>query len=172
VRVASGRCPERIAGVGDAMVEAECLEALAGLLPGVASRRLVGWRAQRDQWVGTGVLERGAHVLVPADRQLRVELGGALAEQTAFGLPCRAVGDAARGVALALGGHNKLVRRDEAEALVVAAPLDSSCASHPGIVEFVRAEALEEVRGAGWSARATADAACSWLSSRLITRSA
>jgi hypothetical protein len=41
----------------------------------------------------------------------------------------------------------RLVRCDEAEALVVAAPCDSSCASHPDILEFIRAEALEEGRG-------------------------
>jgi hypothetical protein len=41
----------------------------------------------------------------------------------------------------------RLVRRDEAEALVVAAPRDSSCASDPDVVEFIRVEALEEERG-------------------------
>jgi hypothetical protein len=36
---------------------------------------------------------------------LRVEFGGALTERPAFGLPCRAVGDVAREVALTLGGR-------------------------------------------------------------------
>jgi hypothetical protein len=68
----------------------------------------------------------------------------------------------------------RLVRRDEAEALVVAEPLDSSCASHPDIPEFIRAEALEEERGrrlvsAGYP---PADAAPFWPSSRQTTPSA
>jgi hypothetical protein len=43
-------------------------------------------------------------VLAPPAGELRVEFGGALAEGAAFGVPCRAVGDAGREVALTLGG--------------------------------------------------------------------
>jgi hypothetical protein len=44
-------------------------------------------------------------VLAPPAGELRVELGGALAEDAAFGLPCRPARDAAREVALTLGGR-------------------------------------------------------------------
>jgi hypothetical protein len=44
-------------------------------------------------------------VLAAAAGELRVELGGALAERAAFGVPCRAVGQPARELALTLGGR-------------------------------------------------------------------
>ena len=44
-------------------------------------------------------------MLAPADRELRFELGGALAEHAAVGLPLGAVGQPVREVALTLGGR-------------------------------------------------------------------
>ena len=83
-----------MAGVGDGVVEAVGLDARGGLLPGAPSTRLVRESAQRFREVGSWSLERDAQVLAAAGRELRVKLGGALAERAAFGVPCCAVGDA------------------------------------------------------------------------------
>ena len=97
-----------MAGVGDGVVEAVGLDARGGLLPGAASARLVRESAQRLGEVGSWSLQRDAQVLAAKARQLRVDLGGALAERAAFGLPCRAVGNAACEVALTFGGRRDL----------------------------------------------------------------
>ena len=65
--------------VGDGVVEAVGLDARGGLLPGAPSARLVRQRAQSLREVWGWSLERDAEVLAPADRELRLELGGALA---------------------------------------------------------------------------------------------
>ena len=84
-------------------------------------RRARGWSGRApsaSDEVGGWSLERGAQVLAAAARELRVELGGALAEHAAFGVPCRAVGNAAREVALTLGRRGDLVL-GELEALAL-----------------------------------------------------
>jgi hypothetical protein len=84
-----------MAGVCDGVVEAVGLDARGGLLPGAPSARLVRERAERLCEVGSWSLQRDGQVLAAAGRELRVELGGALAERAALGVPCCAVGDAA-----------------------------------------------------------------------------
>jgi hypothetical protein len=96
---------QRLAVVGDSVGEAVALDACGGLLPGAASARLFRESAERFGEVGGWSFERDAEVLAAAGRELRVELGGALAERAALGVPCRPVGEAAREVALTLGGR-------------------------------------------------------------------
>ena len=48
-------------------------------------------------------------VLAEADRELRLNLGGALAQDPAFGLPRGAVGQHGRELALALGRYSRVV---------------------------------------------------------------
>src|SRR6476661_2203631 len=100
------------------MVEAVGLDARGGLLPRAAGARLVRGSAQRDGEVGGWSVERRAHVLAAAARELRVELGCALEEHAAFGVPYRGVRDAARELALALGRCCDLVL-GELEALAL-----------------------------------------------------
>ena len=92
--VARGRS-ERVAGVGDGVVEAVGLDARGGLLPGAPSARLVRQSAERLCEVGSWSLERDGQVLAATGGELRVELGGVLAERAALRLPCCVVGDAA-----------------------------------------------------------------------------
>ena len=99
------RRSQRVAVVGDGVVEAVGLDARGGLLPGAPSARLLRESAERLREVGRWSLKRDAQVLAAAGRELRVDLGGALAEHAALGLPCRAVGNAAYEVALTLGGR-------------------------------------------------------------------
>ena len=54
------RWSERVAGVGDGVVEAVGLDACSGLLPGAASARLFGERAERFCEVGSWSLQRDA----------------------------------------------------------------------------------------------------------------
>ena len=75
----AGRLSQDVAGVGDGVVEAVGLDACGGLLPGAASARLVGESAERFGEVGGWSFDRDAEVLAAAGRELRVELGGALA---------------------------------------------------------------------------------------------
>ena len=107
-----------MAGVGDGVVEAVGLDARGGLLPGAAGARLVRESAQGLGEVGSWSLERDAQVLAAEAGELRVELGGALAQRTAFGVPCRAVGDAACEFALTLGGRRDFLL-GELEALAL-----------------------------------------------------
>jgi hypothetical protein len=74
-------------------------------LPGAASALLFRESTERFDEVESWSLDRNAQMLAAAAQELRVELGDALAEDTTFGLPCLAVGDAAREVALTLGGR-------------------------------------------------------------------
>jgi hypothetical protein len=96
--------PECVARVGDGVVEAVGLDARGGLLPSAASARVVRQSAQRRREVGSWSLERDAEMFAATTRELRVELGDALPEDAAFGLPLGAVRDTAREVALTLGG--------------------------------------------------------------------
>jgi hypothetical protein len=112
------RGSQGVAGVGDGVVEAVGLDARGGLLPGAPSGRLVRQSAQRFCEVGSWSLERDAQMLAAAAGELRVELGGALAQRAAFRVPFRAVGDAAREVALTLGGRRDFLL-GELEALAL-----------------------------------------------------
>ena len=96
-----------LAGIGDGVIEAIGLDARGGLLPGAASARLVRPSAQRFREVGSWPPECDAQVLAAAARKLRFELGCALAQDAAFGLPFRAVGD--RVCEAALAGRCRLV---------------------------------------------------------------
>ena len=91
--------------VGDGVVEAVGLDARGGLLPGAAGARLLRESAQRFREVWGWPFEREAEVFAPADRELRFERGGALAQDAAFGLPLGAVGQPVREVALTLDGR-------------------------------------------------------------------
>ena len=71
--------PQRVAVVGDGVVEAVGLDPCGGLLPGAASAPLFRESAERLGEVGSWLLERDAQMLAAAARELRVELGGALA---------------------------------------------------------------------------------------------
>jgi hypothetical protein len=98
-------CSECVAGVGDGVVEAVVLDARGRLLPGAPSARLVRERAERLREVGSWSLQRDGQMLAAKAREPRVDLGSALAERAALGVPCRAVGQPVRKVALALGGR-------------------------------------------------------------------
>ena len=87
--------PQRVAVVGDGVVKAVGLDSGGGLLPGAASARLFGESAERFGEVGGWSFERDGQVLAAAGRELRVELGGKLAERASLRLPCRPVGEAA-----------------------------------------------------------------------------
>ena len=71
--------PQRVAVVGDGVVEAVGLDPCGGLLPGAASAPLFRESAERFCEVGSWLLERDEQMLAAAARELRVELGGALA---------------------------------------------------------------------------------------------
>jgi hypothetical protein len=93
---------EGAAGVGDGVIEAIGLDALGCLLPGALHARLIGRRAECGQQVWARMTQRAAHVVAAVGRQPGIELGGALEQPAAFGVPCRAVGDLERQLALAL----------------------------------------------------------------------
>jgi hypothetical protein len=90
--------------VGDVVVEALGLDALGRLLPCAPGAWLVAERVERRLQIWCGVLEHCAQVLLAAERELRFELGGALAENLVLG----GRGRVGRELALAVGGRGSL----------------------------------------------------------------
>ena len=116
---------------------------------------------------GPGRFQRVVHVLAAPDRELRFELGGALAQHPAVGLPGGAVGHVGREVALALSRRSR-VALGERQALAlegqrrgIARPTPQEAAGRP--LEFsdapaaasaLRCASVRALRAArSWSAR-------------------